>query len=841
MPGAFAAVSRAGEGDYAGAGITMAATFIGAAKWGPWGALIGTIIGEMFINKVIEAKADLTDVLVSPLREYEESKESEITDLDARREINTKAIMDAVGLPIATQVGAVLANYSSQIYQAFGAEGAPVYGTADTAMERFLGIKGERIGYVEPGMKGDEYSRLALELEEEKYAVLKASGAVISKVTEANHQRNKALLEEADLLSSQSLQPLSPDKTSFARQMKLLNEEFGDYLGDLGIEFQRQLRVQMTEGELPTKKFQVGLETAQGSRANVLAIEAALSVAAEISGESMEATRESTERFFDLITKASPDVVITLTQLTSEIVDLSAGLDALEGKEITATVEVEGLELTREQIETQIIETLESVIAYAKFAEDALEDMAMAKIPQPQMLMTGFEGRSLEDMERIAREARMSQSEQLRQVYQADPTDEMDIEWYQWKTEQARDAEPIFVYLGEQMGYYMAEGLLSTDYLSKALESLQMPSLEYGYQFSDVTQQQMQSVMPDYDAIRSSILAAGGKSEESALLTFFSNSSSPVYMQKDWSIIQFLLGALLKTEQNALKTNKDQLKAAEKQLEGIYNLPGGASFYVPFDAYSMKYKEEGAGGVADLTIPVQDFQSAVNQFEMALIPLSELGKNYDYPGAYETFATREDALAWAEQFRSTPKAGQYDVEAIQSLMGLSTMEEPIDTNVTNIGELLMTAGGGLLENIITALQSTFELFFPPVSKEPIPGEDIETSIDVPGLVTGMQSSISPLTSSLDTLVSQLMIQNKQGIGGTEFDLAESLSGGAISLSDVSFTTPDVSTKLAMNVNIQTTLIIDGQQVWDAIKDYARTDLVNYGGVAGSASANYTFA
>ncbi len=331
-------------------------------------------------------------------------------------------------------------------------------------------------------------------------------------------------------------------------------------------------------------------------------------------------------------------------------------------------------------------------------------------------------------------------------------------------------------------------------------------------------------------------------------------------MQKDWSIIQFLLSNLLKTEQNALKTNRDQLKAAEKQLEGIYNLPGGASFYVPFDAYSMKYKPEDEGGAADFTIPIQDFQSAVDQFQMALTPLSELGENYDYPGAYETFATREEALAWIEQFRppfdvvvqnlepyieSGDKSGEgldaYITSMERTIAPLTSLEEPIDTNVTNIGDILATAGGGLLENIVTALQSTFELFFPPVTEEPIPGEGIETGIDVPGLVSGMQSSISPLTSSLDTLVTQLTLQNKQGIGGTEFDLAESLSGGAITLSDVNFSTPDVSTKLSMNVDVRTTLHLDGQEIWDSIKDYARTDLVNYGGVAGSASANYTFA
>lgn len=384
----------------------------------------------------------------------------------------------------------------------------------------------------------------------------------------------------------------------------------------------------------------------------------------------------------------------------------------------------------------------------------------------------------------------------------------------------------------------MAKGLLGTEYLNQALEdlvnSMQIPDLEFGYQFLDTTQAQMQTIMPQYEAIRQSILGAGGKSEESALLTFFSNSSSPVYMQKDWTIIQFLLGQLLKTEQNALKTNRDQLKAAEKQLEGIFNLPGGASFYVPFDAYAMKYKPEDEGGVADFEIPIQDFQMAVDQFGSIL----DQYKNYNVE-AIQSLVGVFDYMETQFDENKPTSGGAYDVEAIQSLEGMKFPEQPIDTNVINIGDVLTTAGGNLLENIVTALTKTFEVFFPPKTRESTSTEDTKTPKTYD--VEAIQSGLSPLTANLGALVAQLTAQNKQGLGGTEFDLAESLSGGAITLSDINFTTPDVSTKLSMNVDVRTTLHLDGQEIWDSIKDYARTDLVNYGGVAGSASANYTFA
>jgi len=428
---------------------------------------------------------------------------------------------------------------------------------------------------------------------------LKKSGAPINDVVEANHKRNKALIEEAKLLTSRALTPVSAEKSTFALRMVELNDDFGTYLNNLGIEFQKQLRTQMTQGEIPTKQFQVGLATAQGSRPNVLAIQAALSVASLIAaennlGEEIKITEENMKEFFDLVTEASPDVVTTLTQMTSEIVSLSAGLDALEGQPTSARVEIKGIKWSEEELIARIVELLKDIPIYAEFAEKSLEDMHMAAIGVPKTIMSGFEELDPSQMEMVLKEALKLQDVQLQQQVDVDVTDDFTDKW---KNKLIETAEPLFIYLGELFGFYLAEGIVSSDALSEALLSLQdqmkIPEQDVGYRFFDTTQAQMNAIMPQYEAIRQSILAAGGTSTESALLAFFQNSSSPVYMQKDWAIIQYLLSALLKTEQSALKTNRDQLEAQEKQLEGVYNLPGGASFYVPFDAYAMKQKDGG--------------------------------------------------------------------------------------------------------------------------------------------------------------------------------------------------------------------------------------------------------
>lgn len=58
-------------------------------------------------------------------------------------------------------------------------------------------------------------------------------------------------------------------------------------------------------------------------------------------------------------------------------------------------------------------------------------------------------------------------------------------------------------------------------------------------------------------------------------------------MKKDWKIVQYLLGEILKTEQ--------------KQLDGMYNLPEGASFWIPYQASKYGLNSgtttPGTGGV----------------------------------------------------------------------------------------------------------------------------------------------------------------------------------------------------------------------------------------------------
>jgi hypothetical protein len=71
-------------------------------------------------------------------------------------------------------------------------------------------------------------------------------------------------------------------------------------------------------------------------------------------------------------------------------------------------------------------------------------------------------------------------------------------------------------------------------------------------------------------------------------------------MKADWAIVQYLLGEILKTN--------------EKQLDGIYNLPSGASFYVPFQAWKMDTETRQAMATETGKLDASQFNGGVEVF-----------------------------------------------------------------------------------------------------------------------------------------------------------------------------------------------------------------------------------
>jgi hypothetical protein len=275
--------------------------------------------------------------------------------------------------------------------------------------------------------------------------------------------------------------------------------------------------------------------------------------------------------------------------------------------------------------------------------------------------------------------------------------------------------------------------------------------------------------------MRGSILSAGGKSEETPLLTFFKDANSPVLMKADWQIVQYLLGELLKT--------------SEKQLDGIYNLPSGASFYVPYQAWKMDTETRQAGAAGETTLDSSNFDLSADMFK----------------GDTKIFGVYVD------------KFGNF----VQNLANNLTPEQKSQLNKV-AGEIKFGAKygdwsgtQGLLPN--GAGQSKWE--GTPGYKPYYPSGEPKTGTYEPTPTTETsigQKIMEWLTTALGWAT------GVTGVGASDLPVDSSSHWNATTGARELEAKP-INTNFTLNLNSQTQLIVDGRVLADVIKPYLESD------------------
>ncbi len=283
-----------------------------------------------------------------------------------------------------------------------------------------------------------------------------------------------------------------------------------------------------------------------------------------------------------------------------------------------------------------------------------------------------------------------------------------------------------------------------------AMEAANKVATAYEYQFmNNVTEAQYQSIMPEYNKIRGQILNAGGKSEETELLTYFKDSNSPSLMKADWQIVQYLLGEILKTD--------------EKQLDGIYNLPSGASFYVPYQAWKMDTETRQAMGTG----------------ETGKLDASQ------FNGGVEVFGVYIDRF------------GNF----IQNLANNLTNAQKKEVNTT-ASEMKFSAKYKDW-NMQKALQN-----------QPAMVDQYGRPTIGPGSSTPINPSLAPNITGTN-LFGGLYSPNATPVN------PNNIFGGLTNPNSTAV--PPINTNFTLNLNSQTQLIVDGRTLADVIKPYLESD------------------
>jgi hypothetical protein len=287
----------------------------------------------------------------------------------------------------------------------------------------------------------------------------------------------------------------------------------------------------------------------------------------------------------------------------------------------------------------------------------------------------------------------------------------------------------------------------------------------------------MQAIEPKYQQMRAAIQAKGGTSTEEGLLTFYKDSTSPIYMQKDWKLVQYLLQEILNTE--------------EKQLDGIYNLPSGASFFVPFQAWAMTVKSA-----------IDELVNALNEFELSTgnpeysEKVSENLEEKLYGGVAPNLSRVNTKNTWGN-WRMSESFGEFGSELATTP---PSTEETAAESLTEPAITFESASQMFVSAVLMFETAVFKLLGEPV----------------------------PNTQVADTAHAD------------RYDLMSTENTTAASTPLTTTEIPDISLTFNLNLNTRTQLVVDGRTLADIVKQYLTSDVEVNEGTSGSTTRSYTF-
>lgn len=310
---------------------------------------------------------------------------------------------------------------------------------------------------------------------------------------------------------------------------------------------------------------------------------------AELNPQIKNAT-DTMEAFARILTQSSPEQIEYLSSINSEIARLTnlvqlakeAGQDFIIFKPDDPSTEAS------EEIRYNLAESndeIQRLQQNAAILATNLNQAAQASFIQlPSITNLGIRS---EDLEKVFARARELQRDYIQSTYKASLNEGISVE------EIESSFDPIMVQAGETGGYTYAEGFMSS-FLQQAVSQMQAAGEILAPQPAalpirqlDISSGQLPALLARYEQLVNSIRAqaqAGGFQVDLTEETFAGLLTDYVAVPITANL------SLLNLGMNEL------IDVNKKQLEGVYNLPTDASFYVPFQGYELGLGGAGGGG-----------------------------------------------------------------------------------------------------------------------------------------------------------------------------------------------------------------------------------------------------
>ena len=813
------------EKDWDGLGAQIGGGVFGFLVGGPIGSIIGSVIAETIVNGLQAAgqSGELADAFKGVFRGEETEEEDEETDLSReerlleREEQLNKDLRSIVGGEWLVGIN-LFAKEADNFLN--GLIGLPKQWQDDLTGAQVAG--GMLSGAIEAFEEGGA----------ERVRELPGRGALgIDSFTSDEEieqliESYRELLKEIEDVSSQ-LDALGkgfePEGTPLDVELTDNLEKYGDLLRDEIVRAQGEFNEELIAGDITIKKYRESLERMGTDGEAVAQIFSALDDVLGNSAETLILT-------LDVISRTSTEEFGLITNLTSGIGDLKQQIAELESEgDIDMKLIAEG------ELEAAMFE-LEHVFNAIRSAQRE----PLIQFDAPVELDT----RSIEDHNRVVAESMRILEEDMQESIRLGliPSDTTIKEVLA-----THDAIAVAI-----AGKYVETMQIPMSIYKQAQENLAIP----GRIAPPVAPAQGIDVRT-IEQSQGAFMAAYEKQ-----LQFLKSAFGDLY-QGDFSTVGIIFEDgvdVLHLDNLAMQlAMNDLIDVNQKQLEGVYNLPTDASFYVPFQGYKLGFGEGGGGGLGGAATELKTSSNNLDRAARALerierirererllgrIPKEPLEPSDEIDRGFQVFKPKtsvQDLIGpWeldARERITEPPIGPWKQEGEDTLIdkltrwagdldgilkgyfGVDTSEKSRDTESTTFFE---------------QLGAVFQKWIPLPEAGKIPGVGLGGGIGTEPPFSKLDSASTKLENVATMLQPTLLpIGPAAPFGGGTSDLAADFGGMLDLLNQKISNLSGFTTNLKISSTSTTNLIVDGRTLAQVIKPYLYSDLIRFEDSGGS--------
>ena len=517
---ALPAVQNLAAGDTREAGANIAGGIAGALVGGPVGALVGSAIAESFVRTTMTYDSELSNFFAGVITKTKEGG----TQKEVSADLMTKAFKE---------IGA-------------GDEGLGKLRAWVEKISSYPRNKGGQIIGEEGGYATNESAALAL-LEKKNPALaaqIKSQFAITGGVPEGTTTRLTA------------------------RQKEIANTPgTSEYLKRMQSEEQDKLRTELITGKIKPSDYANRLSSVSAFSVTAPRYMAAMEDQVGGVGDAFKSTEDAYKAFLEILSSGNQESINNINAQIATIDNLKNIWDTWAPGKKTAKFSINGVEADWSKAQLgDAIATANAGLGIA--AKDAAQQARLTNLPVRDIYGGNTAPAPVTDINRVIQETVKLQDRKYNNLEPADYTALKDS----W--------EPFYVLVEDAGKIFYKQVVDSTGKLDKSLfgeayqslqESGQIMKPGGGKDFTqlDITQPQLKMAETQANVLTKKLEGVGYKSNVTDTLVATSDQQI-TSTHADMKILQYVLQQILDTE--------------KKQLQGIWNMPEGASFWVPLQS-----------------------------------------------------------------------------------------------------------------------------------------------------------------------------------------------------------------------------------------------------------------